>query len=176
MRGALEVRAGCLSLIASPRPRGSLHLRPLPRSGASPESVPAAAPPTCPSAFVLRMRLCVCLVFVTLVSLYRVCPLSPSLFVSFSCSRLPMSLYLSSPVHLRLRVLYFVSFIRICPFLSACDRVPSACQLCLYVLYMLIHLCVGATSLLPESRRAYRAQPGKTLEVWEEAGKEDEGQ
>lgn len=109
------------------------------------------------------MRLCVCLVFVTLVSLYRVCPLSPSLFVSFPCSRLPTSLYLSSPVHLRLCVLFFVSFIRICPFLSACDRVPSACQL--YVLYMLIHLFVGATSLLPESRRAYRPQPRKTVEV-----------
>lgn len=49
-------------------------------------------------------------------------------------------------------------FIRLCPFLSAWDWVPSTCQLYVFYnlkLYVLKHLCVCSIPLLPESRSIY---------------------
>lgn len=101
MRGALEVRAGYLSLIPSPRLRGALHLRPLPGSGASPESVPAGGT----SHLSIRTwppypALCVPGVCHTGITLLGVPFISIPVRVLLLLICLPMSLYLSSPVQL----------------------------------------------------------------------------
>lgn len=66
-----------------------------------------------------------------------------------------MVLYLSFPVHLGVTLCPILVYPSLSLPVCLCLSALSLSTLSLCVLHMLIHLCVGATFLLPESRRLY---------------------